>query len=275
MATQTWTGSGRSASTGWSPGSTADGDTFVIDEVALPCENDLSAQAGTDAALVRFTRRATANFGTETEGFEIDADRTSTGLVVNEGKSPLIHLKGGTTGVVYRVLHRGTGKFILSGATGNAVEASSGQFTLSGDSLPGEVAVNGTCFADLRRGSEAGLGSLIAAGRSQTDCARSISTSCIIADRGQVKQTYEGMTWAGVKMYGGKLTPLGGQLTEPTLLGGVLDLSQLVDDLAITVGGTWGQDLVIIPPPADVAVNISGTPRIIGRPPANFPGNWS
>lgn len=275
MPTQTWVGTGRSASTGWSPGSTADGDSFVIDEVALPCENNLSAQAGTDAALVRFTRRATANFGTEAAGFEVDANRTSTGLVVNEGRSQLIHIKGGTTAILYRVLHRGTGKMILTGATGTYVEASSGQFVLAGDSLPGELDVNGTCFADIRRGSETGLGALLAMGRSQTDVARAITTSCVIGDRAQVRQTYEGLTWAGVKLYGGRLTPLGGQLTEPTLLGGVLDLSQLVDDLAITVGGLWGQDLVIIPPPADVAVNISGTPRIIGRPPANFPGNWS
>lgn len=277
MPTQVWTGAGGNTTTGWSPGSVASDDNLVIDDVAVAASTGLAGLTAVDAQSLKWTSRARADFGTPEEPFVISVNQISTGLVVNDGKSRLIHLKGGTaaSGIIYRVVHNGPGRMILTDCSGLAVEAVQGQMVVGGGSTYGTVEAAGTAYVDVRRGAEQDIGGLNAGGRAQVDLARDIATKMRIYDDAVVRATFDDMDIAGLEMTGGRFVPRGGGLDDPDLRGGVLDLSELVADLAVTNGGTWGQDLVIIPSPLGARLTISGTPSFIGRPPAGLPVNWA
>lgn len=275
MATRYWAGVGGSLGS-WDTTPVA-GDIAVFTDTAQDVTADFDALKLIDLAAVIFTDTFRGRVGNEQQGFELECANSGDGYVVNFSRSPFIHLKAGDTENINRILHapRGNGaELLLSNPSVGSLQCTAGSCTVGGDATMTAGYFGGTAFVKILEGSVTGTGAVEAFGRSQVDLYTNPAGTQKISDNARVRQLKAGVS-TPLTLLGGEFYFRGGTLDTVQMLGGRLNVSEAVQNVASTGGGRIGQDVVIDAPPAPWAITIAADLEVVGRVPANWPQAWA
>lgn len=245
------------------------GDTAKFTGNAASMTEDYAAIDDVDLAAVQFDVTYGGTVGTENSGWALECN----GPVTNSSRSPFIHLTGGDTEDIVRIIHApidNTGELLVSAATVGYVICGGGKMTVRGDVTVDEATAVGTGYLVLLAGA-GGYGELAAHGRSQVDVEEDPATNGIsVYDNATVRVLHADAA-PQVSQYGGTVEFRGATLAGYVGMGGHLDLSQATSD--VDFGGftcVVGPDLRITPPPEPYVMTAGATVTFVGGKPRGW-----
>lgn len=272
MATVIFAGPGADDWVGSAPVAT---DTAKFSASSGSMTEDFAALNAVDLGAIEFDIDYVGRVGDENSGWAVECN----GEVTNQSRSPMIHLTGGDTENVERVVHvpaAPQAQMVLSNGTfDEVVVGANGRLTVRGDVTTDSVDAVGNGYAQILAGSGS-YGQATANGRSQIDVYENPATGSLDVGKGSIIRVMHDDATVSANIFGGTLQPRGGEVAGLFGLSGVLDLSKLTADLTLSGSTiTVGPDLHVIPPPAGRSLTITGTVKYQGGVPTGYwPANY-
>lgn len=272
MATRTFAGPGAD---NWVAATPVATDSALFSTNSGSMTENFAAIAAVELAAVIFDTEYVGRVGDENNGWALECS----GEVTNKSQSPFIHLTGGHTENVERVVHAPTtpqGVMVLSnGAFAEAVVASNGRLVVRGDvTMASNLVAVETGYAIIFAGAGSYAG-VTATGRSQVDVYENPATNGLdVMDAAIVRVLFNTASLTA-NLYGGTLDFRGGEIASLYGMAGHLDCSRARANVVLS-GSTIqvGPNLRVTPPPPPYIINVTGTVTFDGGVPAGWPGNY-
>ena len=272
MATRTFSGPGADD---WTPSTPLATETAEFSTASGSMTEDFAALNAVDLGAVVFKPTYVGSVGDEDSGWALQCN----GEVTNSSQAPIIHLTGGDTENVERVVHtplvNGARMILSDGTFGSAVVGTNGVLVVRGDATLSAnlVAVDGG-FAQIKAGSGSYPG-VEATGNSQVDVYEDPATNSIdVMDRARVRVMHNTASIAA-NLTGGTLVMMGGEIAGLYGMAGHLDCSQATADVTLSGTKTVSPNLRITLPKPPLQLTVTDTTVFEGGRPAGWPGNYA